>query len=315
MAIKLHATANEIELKKNRIKSLNEVTDHDEGYPTALAAKQYTDKTEKKLSRKIDSEIVPILAQKLDKTAGGTVSGNVEFTGDVIVQNAPTVPKSAVNKEYADSLAVTVDAEMSETSENPVQNKVLYEAFSNIQTDLDNSFFALKAQINKNHPYKTGTRLFYTKTTEEVKAVTMSSKGEPWALREFYLGIYIPATPELNSLDYIKTSILPQGSSNRLFFTGRTVITGITGGTPNTYHRYIVFAHTGNGFWRFNAGISLNIKKPSSSIALNCIPDGMGIVTKNHSNEEQIRAKEITISTTSSTATFPIGTEIEVYGI
>ncbi|MDD6270761.1 MAG: hypothetical protein PUA67_01815 [Ruminococcus sp.] len=66
MAIKLHATANEIELKKNRIKSLNEVTDHDEGYPTALAAKQ-----------------------------------------------------------YADSLKVTVDTELSDKSDNPLQNKVI----------------------------------------------------------------------------------------------------------------------------------------------------------------------------------------------
>lgn len=66
MAIKLHATANEIELKKNRIKSLNEVTDHAEGYPTALAAKQ-----------------------------------------------------------YADSLKVTVDTELSDKSDNPLQNKVI----------------------------------------------------------------------------------------------------------------------------------------------------------------------------------------------
>lgn len=66
MAIKLHATANEIELKKNRIKSLNEVTDHDEGYPTALAAKQ-----------------------------------------------------------YADSLKVTVDTELSDKSDNPLQNNVI----------------------------------------------------------------------------------------------------------------------------------------------------------------------------------------------
>lgn len=74
MAIKLHATANEIELKKNRIKSLNEVTDHDEGYPTALAAKQ-----------------------------------------------------------YADSLKVTVDTELSDKSDNPLQNKVITEELKKLK--------------------------------------------------------------------------------------------------------------------------------------------------------------------------------------
>ena len=74
MAIKLEATANEIELKKNRIKSLNEVTDHDEGYPTALAAKQ-----------------------------------------------------------YADSLKVTVDTELSDKSDNPLQNKVITEELKKLK--------------------------------------------------------------------------------------------------------------------------------------------------------------------------------------
>lgn len=66
MAIKLDATANDIELKKNRIQDLENVNSHDEGYPTALAAKQ-----------------------------------------------------------YADSLKVTVDTELSDKSDNPLQNKVI----------------------------------------------------------------------------------------------------------------------------------------------------------------------------------------------
>ena len=66
MSIKLEATANDIELKKNRIQDLENVNSHDEGYPTALAAKQ-----------------------------------------------------------YADSLKVTVDTELSDESDNPLQNKVI----------------------------------------------------------------------------------------------------------------------------------------------------------------------------------------------
>ena len=260
----------------------------------------------------VASDISNEVAQKLDTVDGGTVSGNVKFTGDVIVQNAPTAPKSAVNKEYADSLKTVIDAELSDTSENPVQNKVIYENIVYLQDDFNSSLSALQDQIDEKNPQMYGNRLFYTKTTEEVKAITISSKGEPWKLKEFYLGIYIPASPELNSLDYIQTSVT-SSMGTKYKFTGRTVITG---GTLGNFHRYIVFAHTGNGFWRFNSGISLNTEKPKKLVALNCISDGMGIVTYiRNIPEEQLRAKEITISTTSTTATFPIGTEIEVYGI
>lgn len=74
MAIKLEATANEIELKKNRIQDLENVNSHDEGYPTALAAKQ-----------------------------------------------------------YADSLKVTVDTELSDKSDNPLQNKVITEELKKLK--------------------------------------------------------------------------------------------------------------------------------------------------------------------------------------
>lgn len=74
MAIKLDATANDIELKKNRIQDLENVNSHDEGYPTALAAKQ-----------------------------------------------------------YADSLKVTVDTELSDKSDNPLQNKVITEELKKLK--------------------------------------------------------------------------------------------------------------------------------------------------------------------------------------
>lgn len=74
MSIKLEATANDIELKKNRIQDLENVNSHDEGYPTALAAKQ-----------------------------------------------------------YADSLKVTVDTELSDKSDNPLQNKVITEELKKLK--------------------------------------------------------------------------------------------------------------------------------------------------------------------------------------
>lgn len=90
---------------------------------------------------------------------GGVISRDVEFQGNVIIQNAPTVPKSAVNKEYADSLKTVTDSEMSDTSENPVQNKVVkkyaddkikYRIINDITITEDISVFSTSQDDNGN---------------------------------------------------------------------------------------------------------------------------------------------------------------------
>lgn len=256
--------------------------------------------------------------QLIDKFSKDVVNSLNGKTGkvDIVADEGISVDNTETGKiKIKNTATITVDPEMSDTSENPVQNKVISETILGLDYYIESVEEQINNKINEKHPEMNGIRLFYTKTKEEVKAVTISSTGEPWRLKEFYLGIYIPASPELNSLDYIKTSILTYNTRNKISFTGRTVITG---GTLGNFHRYIVFAHTGNGFLRFNSGIFLNTKKEGGAAryaALNCIPDGMGIYSSNYSPEEQLRAKEITISTTSTTATFPIGTEIEVFGI
>lgn len=259
----------------------------------------------------VASDISNEVAKKLDTINGGTVSGNVEFTGDVIVQNAPTVPKSAVNKEYADSLKTVIDAEFSETSENPVQNKVIYGTLLDLYDELSNSLSALQGQIDENHPPEPSDRLFYTKTTQEVAAIKIFSDTSPYRLKEFYYAISIPASPELKSLDSVKTTIVTENSA-KIFFSGRTIIKG---GTLGNYHRYIVVAHSSCGFWDFNTGILVDAQKASSTKnGVACVPDSVGAVTMLRGNEKRMRAKQITISTTENTAVFPIGTEIEVYG-
>ncbi len=45
MAIKLNITADEIELKTNRLESLDNVKEHEDGYPTGKATKDYVDST------------------------------------------------------------------------------------------------------------------------------------------------------------------------------------------------------------------------------------------------------------------------------
>lgn len=131
MAIKLEATANEIELKKNRIKSLNEVTDHDEGYPTALAAKQ-----------------------------------------------------------YADSHKVTVDTELSDKSDNPLQNKVITEELKKLK-ELGETQSDWNTNDNTSPSY-IKNRPFYTDKVESdvwefAVPITNEATGEG-----FYVSIPMP---------------------------------------------------------------------------------------------------------------------------
>lgn len=53
MAIKLNITADEIELKTNRLESLDNVKEHEDGYPTGKATKDYVE-THAKLNQKIE---------------------------------------------------------------------------------------------------------------------------------------------------------------------------------------------------------------------------------------------------------------------
>ena len=317
-------SVDDTETGKIKIKSTAKVTVDTEMSETSenpvqnKAIKGYVDNVATDMLKYVDNqdnatkdELRPEIAQKLDTINGGTVSGNVEFTGDVMVQNAPTAPKSAVNKEYADSLKTVIDAEFSETSENPVQNKVIYENLLYLYDDLNNSLSRLQNQIDENHPPEPIDRLFYTKTTQEVSAIEIYSDTKPYRLREFYYAISIPASPELKSLDSVKTTIVTEGRST-LSFSGRTIIKG---GTLGNYHRYIVVARSSCGFWDFNTGILVDAQKASSTRNIvGCVPDSVGAVTALYNNEKKMRAKKITISTTQNTAVFPIGTEIEVYG-
>lgn len=142
MAIKLHATANEIELKKNRIKSINEVTDHDEGYPTALAAKQ-----------------------------------------------------------YADSLKVTVDAELSDTSENPVQNKVIMNTFEDFADQINTAF-------NNINPIRKIRRIeLGAGETAQQLTVSTDESGSPLNLNiAFITAHFVFAAADTNAVIRMRTS-------------------------------------------------------------------------------------------------------------
>ena len=79
------------------------------------------------------------LPSKVSKS-GDTMSGDLNMDGNTVTGLAdPTDSTDAATKNYVDSHApsVVIDSEMSETSENPVQNKVITEAFQNLASDVE----------------------------------------------------------------------------------------------------------------------------------------------------------------------------------
>lgn len=77
-------------------------------------------------------DVIDGLPSKVSKS-GDSMSGNLDMTDNKIVNlGAPTADADAANKEYVDdavsSVAITVDSALSDTSENPVQNKVVKSA-------------------------------------------------------------------------------------------------------------------------------------------------------------------------------------------
>ena len=232
----------------------------------------------------VNEVILPLIEQKLDTVNGGTVSGNVEFTGDVIVQNAPTVPKSAVNKEYADSLKTVIDPEMSDTSENPVQNKVV------------------KGYIDDKT--KQGHLIYQTTLTEDIHQISISkdSSGQEFLLNNFAVIVCIPASPTLNSFSFLSLKI-----NDFIPYNNQTVITK---GEEGKKHVVIFRCDRDNGLWSRMVGTGLNQIYTDFYV-----PSLKGVEYWDYYVNKFEPATAITLAPTGGAdRIIPKGTKIEVYG-
>ena len=242
------------------------------------------DETATDFTNVLSEELLPLIEQKLDTVNGGTVSGNVDFTGDVIVQNAPTVPKSAVNKEYADSLKTVIDAEMSDTSENPVQNKVV------------------KGYIDDKT--KQGRLIYQTTLTEDVHQISISkdSNGQEFLLNNIAVIVCIPASPTLNSFSYLSLKI-----NNFIPYNNQTVIAK---GEEGKKHVVIFRCDRDNGLWSRMAGTGLNQIYTDFYM-----PSLKGVEFWDYYVNKFEPATAITLAPTGGAdRIIPKGTKIEVYG-
>ena len=189
-------------------------------------------------------------------------------------------------KNYADSLKVTVDAEISDTSENPVQNKVV------------------KGYIDDKT--KQGRLIYQTTLTEDVHQISISkdSTGQEFSLNNFAVIVCIPASPTLNILAYISLKIND--------FTSYWNTTVINKGEEGKKHVVIFRCDRDNGLWSRMAGTALNQNHTNLYM-----PSIKGVEYWDYyvNNKNKFEAaRSITLSPTGENSVMPKGTKIEVYG-
>lgn len=245
MAIKLDATANDIELKKNRIQDLENVNSHDEGYPTALAAKL-----------------------------------------------------------YADKLKVTIDTELSETSENPVQNKVATETLYDHELRI--------ATIEESSDFKE-FKLWSEQTLEaEVSSVEFNFATSAIGAYPSELLVTLVVPPPTQTLAYVMAELECAGGSKPYF--------GSCGGDGSG-----VVIKPGTGL-NFCGGFRLKLSSPfaccttwgqlrKNTSPYGAIPYvGYGVQKLQGKTEEENHLKKLTLSASGGTSRLlPVGTQIKVY--
>ncbi len=191
--------------------------------------------------------------------------------------------------------AVSVDSEMSDTSENAVQNK------------------AVKAYVDKKT--SKASRLIYSVTlSEAVKSIriTRDMIGENLNLSEVYATFFIPANDNLLSFAYISVKLHSIANVELSQFYNRTIIVG---GTAGKYHVVVMNAKINNNRWEFQTGTRLNSITTTSAYLVDGLADNMGYIRNvKKLKDEELCADEIVLSPTGETRTFPVGMEIEVYG-
>ena len=186
-------------------------------------------------------------------------------------------------KNYADSLKVTVDPEMSDTSENPVQNK------------------AVKGYIDDKT--KQGRLIYQTTLTEDVHQISISkdSNGQEFLLNNIAVIVCIPASPTLNTFAYLSLQI----NDFRPYYNN----TVITKGEEGKKHVVIFRCDRDNGLWSRMAGTALN-----QIYTRFWMPSLKGVEYWDYYVNKFEAARNITLLPTGEDSVIPKGTKIEVYG-
>lgn len=216
----------------------------------------------------------------------------------------PVVQLGVTKKAKVSDIKMTVDTELSETSENPVQNKVATEMLYDHELRI--------ATIEESSDFKE-FKLWSKQTLEaEVSSVEFNFATSAIGAYPSELLVTLVVPPPTQTLAYVKAEFeSARGSKNRFISCG--------GDGSNT----VIKPDTGLNFL---GGFRLKLSTPfaccttwgvlnKSSSPYGAFPKvGYGVIKLPGKTEEENHFKKLTLSATGGTSRLlPVGTQIQVY--
>lgn len=216
----------------------------------------------------------------------------------------PVVQLGITKKAQISDIKMTVDTELSETSENPVQNKVITETLYDHELRI--------ATIEESSDFKE-FKLWSKQTLEaEVSSVEFNFATSAIGAYPSELLVTLVVPPPAQTLAYVKAEFESAGGSKKYFIS-------CGGDGSNT----VIKPDTGLNFL---GGFRLKLSTPfaccttwgvlnKNSSPYGAFPKvGYGVIKLPGKTEEENRFKKLTLSATGGTSRLlPIGTQIEVY--
>lgn len=216
----------------------------------------------------------------------------------------PIVQSGTTKKARIGDIKMTVDTELSETSENPVQNKVATETLYDHELRI--------ANLEESSYFKE-FRLWSKQTLEaEVSSVEFNFATSAIGAYPTELLVTLVVPPPTQTLAYVKAEFESAGGSKKYFIS-------CGGDGSNT----VIKPDTGLNFL---GGFRLNLSTPfaccttwgvlnKNSSPYGAFPKvGYGVIQLPGKTEEENHFKKLTLSATGGTSRLlPVGTQIQVY--
>ena len=216
----------------------------------------------------------------------------------------PVVQLGITKKAQISDIKMTVDTELSETSENPVQNKVATEMLYDHELRI--------ATIEESSDFKE-FKLWSKQTLEaEVSSVEFNFATSAIGAYPSELLVTLVVPPPAQTLAYVKAEFESAGGSKNYFIS-------CGGDGSNT----VIKPDTGLNFL---GGFRLKLSTPfaccttwgvlnKNSSPYGAFPKvGYGVIQLSGKTEEENHFKKLTLSATGGTSTLlPVGTQIQVY--
>lgn len=216
----------------------------------------------------------------------------------------PVVQLGITKKARISDIKMTVDTELSETSENPVQNKVATEMLYNHEWAI--SMLGERSDLKE-------FKLWSKQTLEtEVSSVEFNFTTSALSLYPTELLVTLVVPPPTQTLAYVKAEFVSAGGS-------KTYFVSCGGDGSNT----VIKPDTGLNFL---GGFRLKLSTPfaccttwgtlnKNSSSHGAFPKvGYGVIKLPGKTEEENHFKKLTLSATGGTSRLlPVGTQIQVY--